>query len=60
MALLKPDIREMGRGLYSVENVILVMRGHWELKMTIRKGETEDIVIFDFPDVKSIGQNPFH
>jgi hypothetical protein len=56
----KPAIRERGKGLYGVENIMLIMRGHWELRMTIKKGETEDMVIFDFPDVKSIGQNPFN
>jgi hypothetical protein len=56
----KPVIRERGKGLYGVENIMLIMRGHWELKMTIKKDNMEDMVIFDFPDVKSIGQNPFN
>ena len=42
-----------------MENIILIMGGRWELKMKLRKGETEDTVIFDFPDVKSIGPSPF-
>jgi hypothetical protein len=49
----KPVVRERGGGLYSVENIILIMGGRWELRMKIRKGTVEDTVTFDFPDVKS-------
>jgi len=55
----KPVIKERGGGLYSVENITLIMGGRWELKMKIRKGTLEDTTTFDFPDVKNIGQNPF-
>ncbi len=49
----KPVVRERGGGLYSVENIILIMGGRWELKIKIGKGTVEDAVTFDFPDVKS-------
>jgi len=48
----KPVVTERGGGLYSVENIILIMGGHWELRIKIRKGDAEDSVTFDFPDVK--------
>ena len=49
----KPVIKERGGGLYSVENIILIMGGRWELRINIRKSAVEDTVTFDFPDVKS-------
>jgi hypothetical protein len=49
----KPVVREMGGGLYSVENIILIMGGRWELRIKVGKGAVEDTVTFDFPDVKS-------
>jgi hypothetical protein len=49
----KPVVRERGGGLYSVENIILIMGGRWELRIKIGKGAVEDTVTFDFPDVKS-------
>ena len=48
----KPVVKERGGGTYSVENVILIMEGRWELKLKINKNNTEDDVTFDFPDVK--------
>jgi len=48
----KPVVRERGGGLYSGENIILIMEGHWELRMKIGKGTVEDTVTFDFPNVK--------
>ncbi len=55
-AFEKPVIVEKGLGLYTVENIILVMSGHWELRINIKWGSevvTEDNVVFDFPDVRS-------
>jgi len=49
----KPVVRERGGGLYSVEDVILIMGGRWDLRMNIRAGGVEDTVTFDFRDVKS-------
>lgn len=48
----KPVVKERGGGTYSVENVILIMEGRWELKLKINKNNTADDVTFDFPDVK--------
>ena len=50
-----PVIIEKGNGLYTVDDVMLVMSGHWEFRINIKWGDTvttEDNVIFDFPDVK--------
>ncbi len=49
----QPVITEKGGGLYNVENIILIMGGHWELRLNIKRGGLEDNVIFDFPDVKA-------
>ncbi len=48
----KPVVKERGGGTYSVENVILIMEGHWQLRLRIKKNNVEDNVTFDFPDVK--------
>ncbi len=48
----KPVITERGGGLYSVENIILIMSGRWELRVNIKKGGMEDSAVFNFPDVK--------
>jgi len=45
-----PTVTEKGNGLYGAV-IPLVMIGHWELKFTIRKGDLEDITVFDFPNV---------
>ena len=55
----KPVVQERGGGLYSVDNIILIMGGHWELRMKIKKGVTEDTVTFDFPDV-NLSEAPSH
>jgi hypothetical protein len=55
-AFSKPVIIEKGNGLYTVENIVLVMKGHWELRINIKWGSevvTEDNVVFDFPGVRS-------
>lgn len=48
----KPVVKERGGGVYSVEDVILIMEGQWELRLNIKKDGAEDNVVFDFPDVK--------
>jgi hypothetical protein len=53
----KPVVLERGGGLYSVDNIILIMGGHWELRMKIRTGAVEDTVTFNFPEVK-ISETP--
>jgi plastocyanin len=48
-----PVIVEKGHGLYTVNNIILVMGGHWEFRINIKKGKSEDNVVFDFPYVRT-------
>jgi hypothetical protein len=46
-----PKVTEKGGGLYNIV-FHFTMTGMWELKMVITKGEVEDNVVFEFPDVK--------
>ncbi len=46
-----PSTIEQGKGIYR-SVIALNMTGHWQLKVTVRKGDIEDSVTFDFPDVK--------
>jgi FtsP/CotA-like multicopper oxidase with cupredoxin domain len=46
-------VTEKGNGLYIVENIVLVMGGHWEFRVHIKWGPAEDNVVFDFPYVKT-------
>jgi len=48
----EPVITEKGGGLYTVENIILIMSGHWELRVNIKSDGMEDSAVFDFPDVQ--------
>lgn len=48
-----PVVREKGNGTYIVENVVLVMGGHWEFRIHIKWGDTEDNVVFDFPYIRT-------
>jgi hypothetical protein len=48
----EPSVEEKGGGLYSVKNILLIMSGHWELRVNINRDGMEDIAVFDFPDVK--------
>lgn len=45
-----PTITERGKGLYGAV-IPLIMIGHWELRIRIRKGGIEDSTVFDFPNV---------
>lgn len=47
----KPVVTERGGGLYTVENIILIMSGYWELRVIIKEGGVEDKAVFDFPHV---------
>ena len=51
----KPVITERGGGLYSVDNIIFSMVGHWQLQVGISKDGKEDTAIFDFPEIKAMG-----
>jgi hypothetical protein len=48
----EPAVTEKGGGLYTVENIVLIMSRHWELRVSIKRGDMEDTAVFDFPDVK--------
>ncbi len=52
-AFSSPEVTEKGGGLYSVGNIIMVMGGHWELRVAIKKDDLEDRVVFDFPFIRS-------
>ncbi len=45
----KPVVKEKGGGTYSVENVVLIMEGRWEMRLKIKKDNAEDNVTFAFP-----------
>lgn len=45
----KPVVKESGGGTYSVENVVLIMEGRWELRLMIKKDNAEDNVTFAVP-----------
>ena len=51
----KPVVMERGGGLYSVENVVLSMTGHWQLQVKVAKDDKTDEAVFDFPEVKAMG-----
>jgi hypothetical protein len=46
-----PETIEQGKGLYRAV-IPLTMTGHWELRISIRKGDIQDSTVFDFPDVR--------
>ncbi len=48
-----PVVVEKGNGLYTIENIVLVMGGHWEIRINIKWGDVEDNVVFDFPIVRT-------
>jgi hypothetical protein len=50
----KPVVREKGGGLYSVDNIILIMEGRWELRVKVKNSDGVDNATFDFQDVKSL------
>jgi hypothetical protein len=51
----KPVVTERGGGLYSVENVVLSMTGHWQLQVQVASEDKIDSAVFDFPEVKAMG-----
>jgi hypothetical protein len=53
--LQEPVVLERGGGLYSVKNIVLIMTGHWELRIKISKDGAEDKAVFDFPGVAAPG-----
>jgi hypothetical protein len=53
--LIKGKVTEKGKGRYTVEGLYIEIPGHWVLKVTVKKGDKEDSVTFDFPEVKREG-----
>jgi hypothetical protein len=51
-AMWPPATIERENGLYR-SVIALTMPGHWELKVTVRKGDLADNTTFDFPNVKN-------
>jgi len=49
----QPVVTERGGGAYSVDNVLFIMTGWWEVTFQVRRGESEDTVVFNFPEVKA-------
>lgn len=47
----KPAVMERGGGVYSVDNIDIIMGGHWELKVRVKQNGLQDEATFDFPDV---------
>jgi cytochrome c peroxidase len=50
----EPVVFEKGGGFYEVDNVILDMTSHWELRIAVKKYGVEDAVRFDFPGEKVV------
>jgi len=51
----KPVITERGGGLYTVDNLVFSMTGHWQLQVKVAKDDKVDTAVFDFPEVKAMG-----
>ena len=51
-AMWPPATIEEGNGLYR-SVIALTMPGHWEMKVTVSKGDLSDSTTFDFPNVKN-------
>jgi len=51
----KPTVTERPGGIYHVENVVVIMGGRWDLKVTIKKGNLVDRALFSY-DVAEIKQ----
>jgi hypothetical protein len=56
----KPTVVERGGGQYSIENIILIMGGVWDLRVKVRKDDVEDTALFRFPDVHAEGEMHEH
>jgi hypothetical protein len=48
----RPSVVEKGGGLYSVENIDIMMPGRWQLTVEVKKDGLSDGAVFDFPGVK--------
>jgi len=46
-----PMVKEVGDGIYEVENIGFSMPGHWQLKIDISSAVQDDKVVFEFAAV---------
>lgn len=46
-----PEIRENGAGIYQAEQVGFSMPGHWQLRVSIAHEGSQDMVVFEFPNI---------
>jgi len=49
--ILKPDVKETGKGSYTAENVGFSMPGKWQLIVTVNKKDTEERATFEFANI---------
>ncbi len=45
------SVTDKGRGLYTVDNIVIPMGGRWEFRINIELAGVADGIVFDFPDV---------
>lgn len=43
------QVEEKGGGLYNVSNIVMIMGGHWEKRVTIKKGIRKTGLYLTFP-----------
>lgn len=48
----KPAVKDAGRGLYIIENIVFPEPGNWELRLKIYGEELSDTVTLKIPEVK--------
>ncbi|MEW6426893.1 MAG: FixH family protein [Thermodesulfobacteriota bacterium] len=49
---LQPTVIERGAGLYTVENIDLIMEGKWDLRVEVDGPDGRDRTVFTFDDVR--------
>ncbi len=51
----KPVVIVRGGGAYTLENILFIMTGWWELTFEVVKGDLSDKMTFNFPEVRASG-----
>ena len=49
--MLKPEVKETGKGIYAAKNVGFSMPGKWQLVVTVSKKDVGDRVTFEFASI---------
>lgn len=49
--MLKPEVKETGKGSYAAKNVGFSMPGKWQLVVTVNKKDIDDRATFEFADI---------